>query len=684
MTRWLVLVFAAFALVAALAEAQTEKRRALLIGLQNYDATVGPLQNPHKDVDLLADVLSDIGFEVTVVKDEADPDRPMAAVDLKSRVIQHAEAMAADLAADPTARGVSFVYYSGHGAANAAVGKDFLIPQDAIPGGDRDFWASSLAVEDVLDTLEVHAGSANHLVVFDACRNELRLSDGTRNLSKGFSALPTKGGMLVSYTTASGALASDGEANDPAGPYATILAEELRVGGKRVTPMFVDVGTRMRDTYSQRPIMTVDLQDAIYLNGGDGTLIERPAFDPDAAPTGEGGVTEVSGAVEEEGAPEEVLKALVISNETYNAPLPALDTSHAQADEMAAALQVTGFDVVQLRDPSRASLISEFSSLYDGFDNDAFNKLAVVYYFGHARALDGGGPNYLIPAGAPVRSAVDLRIHGVELGKLIDRSDRPDDVDTIVFVDWCSDAGLGGVGDSACAPEPDRENVLLTFTASSTEEDAGEAPPPGEGTPSYSAVLSSEIIKGGSVSEAIERTRIEQSTRTDIPQGIAVSGALGKDYSLRTARDEELEQVKQAPIQQTASKFAPPGQATLDPNIFEQITVAKPDLQACVNAVQDKIAWNAAGTSKRWSSANVNDLCEGAAASTAPAQCFRAFMAAGRRTDGDWRADWKTGVALCKGAASKADYDTRLACLKRSGSAAEDRTVAAARTCAAQ
>ena len=51
-------------LLPATAFAQTEKRIALLIGNQAYADTVGPLQNPHKDIALVGRALTDVGFNV--------------------------------------------------------------------------------------------------------------------------------------------------------------------------------------------------------------------------------------------------------------------------------------------------------------------------------------------------------------------------------------------------------------------------------------------------------------------------------------------------------------------------------------------------------------------------------------------------------------------------------------------
>jgi hypothetical protein len=51
------------------AGAQEPARLALLIGNKGYTPKVGPLKNPHNDVDLIGAALTRLGFKVTVLKD---------------------------------------------------------------------------------------------------------------------------------------------------------------------------------------------------------------------------------------------------------------------------------------------------------------------------------------------------------------------------------------------------------------------------------------------------------------------------------------------------------------------------------------------------------------------------------------------------------------------------------------
>src|SRR5262245_34859310 len=95
---------------------QTEKRVALLIGNQGYADTVGPLQNPHKDIALVGRALTEVGFNVLdPLKDTTRDDMLFGIYELAGRLRQAG------------AGAVGFLYYTGHGVS---VGADnVLVPK---------------------------------------------------------------------------------------------------------------------------------------------------------------------------------------------------------------------------------------------------------------------------------------------------------------------------------------------------------------------------------------------------------------------------------------------------------------------------------------------------------------------------------------------------------------------------
>jgi hypothetical protein len=85
-------------------------------------------------------------------------------------------------------------------------------------------WDASLRLTEITRKLKAEAVNATHFVVFDACRNTLKLTQsGSRSVmqSKGFVPVAQESGMRIAYATAEGALASDVGAG--AGPYASGL-----------------------------------------------------------------------------------------------------------------------------------------------------------------------------------------------------------------------------------------------------------------------------------------------------------------------------------------------------------------------------------------------------------------------------------------------------------------------------
>src|SRR5262245_43701212 len=152
----------ALLLLPAAAFAQTENRIALLIGNQAYGNGIGRLFNPHNDIALLEKALRGLGFKVTTVRD-AGLGGLHQAVNNYARRVQ---------AAGPNA--IGFFYYSGHGAADASV--NYLIPIDVKTTDTGELWDQSLRLTEITRKLKTEAGNATHFVVFDACRNTLKLT----------------------------------------------------------------------------------------------------------------------------------------------------------------------------------------------------------------------------------------------------------------------------------------------------------------------------------------------------------------------------------------------------------------------------------------------------------------------------------------------------------------------------
>ena len=138
-----VLVWFVLALVPSGAKA--EARFALLIGNQSYNAKVGPLRNPHNDIVLLGSKLEKLGFTVKLVVD-ADYRGIDIAIKRHIQDVQQGGEGA-----------ISFVYYSGHGAADPDTRINYLIPVDVANADDDDLWTNSIDLNDIVEELRFEA-----------------------------------------------------------------------------------------------------------------------------------------------------------------------------------------------------------------------------------------------------------------------------------------------------------------------------------------------------------------------------------------------------------------------------------------------------------------------------------------------------------------------------------------------
>jgi formylglycine-generating enzyme required for sulfatase activity len=234
--------------------AWAEARIALLIGNEAYASEIGRLANPHNDVALLEGALKGLGFEVVTVRD-AGLGALTRAVNAYARRLQ---------AAGPNA--IGFFYYSGHGASDGST--NYLIPVDVKTTETGELWDESLRLTEITRRLKAAAGNATHFVVFDACRNTLKLAQpGSRAVvqAKGFVPVTQENGMLIAYATAEGELASDVGAG--AGPYAKVLAEEIVKPGIEAVVMFRAVQRRVRAAIRQEPYLGFSALGDVYLAG---------------------------------------------------------------------------------------------------------------------------------------------------------------------------------------------------------------------------------------------------------------------------------------------------------------------------------------------------------------------------------------------------------------------------------
>ncbi len=227
---------------------------ALVIGNEDYSQTVGELSNPIKDTRHVGAALHDAGFIVEYVENASRSEMLVA-------VSEHAKRLQS---AGEGATG--FLYYTGHGAANPNDRRNYLIPVTLTDPNTTTFWFEAVGLKEIQDELTREAPDAAHIVVIDACRSELRLGRGGKN----FVPIATWPSIFVAFSTGEGEIATDGDPNAIAGPYAQALATEVRKSRRTLIPvLFERVRSNFRERFSdtQFPSYVQGLTDLVYIDG---------------------------------------------------------------------------------------------------------------------------------------------------------------------------------------------------------------------------------------------------------------------------------------------------------------------------------------------------------------------------------------------------------------------------------
>jgi uncharacterized caspase-like protein len=138
---------------------------------------------------------------------------------------------------------------------------------DVTSADDESLWINSLNLNNVIESLREQAPAATHYVVFDACRNELKVARiGQKALTdKGFVPLAYTPGVMIAYATAPGRTASD--TGSGSGPYARALSEEIVKPGAEALYMFRRVALRVNREIGQDPWISASTLPEVYFAG---------------------------------------------------------------------------------------------------------------------------------------------------------------------------------------------------------------------------------------------------------------------------------------------------------------------------------------------------------------------------------------------------------------------------------
>jgi uncharacterized caspase-like protein len=206
-----------------------EERLALVIGNSAY-RTVTALPNPANDAKAMVGMLTSAGFEITEAPDLTQSDMRRAIRDFAAKISQKGP------------NTVALVFYAGHGVQ--VDGENYLVPVDARIEREADLAIEAVRLADVMNALNSVPSKAR-IVILDACRNN-PFSDIVKNTGRGLAIVDAPRGSFVSYSTAPGAVATDGAGNNS--PFTTALIEVARTPGLPIELAFRQVRTSVDKT----------------------------------------------------------------------------------------------------------------------------------------------------------------------------------------------------------------------------------------------------------------------------------------------------------------------------------------------------------------------------------------------------------------------------------------------------
>lgn len=107
--------------------------------------------------------------------------------------------------------------------------------------------------------------------------------------------------------------------------------------------------------------------------------------------------------------------ALVIHQQNYSAGLSQVTLAPSEADQIATALQITGFEVTRASDLNKESLVNVLDDFRVKLELAGDEAVGFVYYTGHGAQDPRSGDSYLLGVNTRLRVSSDFAAYGVNL-----------------------------------------------------------------------------------------------------------------------------------------------------------------------------------------------------------------------------------------------------------------------------
>ena len=212
---------------------ETNNRQALVIGNANY-AHAGVLRNPANDAKAISRTLEQLGFKVRTLTDADERQMDQAIRNFGRRL--------------RGSNGVGLFYYAGHGMQ--IEGQNYLLPTDINPSNEFDVTYDAVPVGKLLGQMQVAENGMN-IVILDACRNN-PFARSFRSSSRGLAQLIAPTGSFISYATAPGNVAADGEGDN--GLFTEKLLQHMTTPGLKLEEVFKRVRADVQQDSSNKQV----------------------------------------------------------------------------------------------------------------------------------------------------------------------------------------------------------------------------------------------------------------------------------------------------------------------------------------------------------------------------------------------------------------------------------------------
>jgi len=242
-----------------------QKRKAVVIGMSDYGEGRS-LNNTVHDADDMANVLTRLGFEVTLLKNND-------LRSLKNNLTNWYNSIEGN--------DMAIFYFAGHGME--VNGENYLVPIDAELNSQTDVAFNTINVNQVLGNMDEKRVGMK-LLILDACRdNPFKRSWSRGSEEKGLAQMAAPKGTYIAFAASPGFTAQDGKNyNLQNGVFTHFLKQEILKEGVSIDEIFNNVTGDVSDlTHDQQtPFKNSSLTKNFYFIPASGKDKPNPAPAP--------------------------------------------------------------------------------------------------------------------------------------------------------------------------------------------------------------------------------------------------------------------------------------------------------------------------------------------------------------------------------------------------------------------